>query len=80
MQEWLKRHPIKIVEARHTPNVVVPVRGKKSLSIRLAKKSAEIWCNHNVLYSAAKVMVRPCDHEHANLLKLVSQEHNTTFS
>ena len=31
MQEWLERHSIKIMEARHTLNVVVPVRGTESL-------------------------------------------------
>ena len=45
----LNRHPIKIMDAQHTPNEVVSVRGTEGLSILLTKKSVELWCNHNVL-------------------------------
>ena len=40
------------------------------------KKSVELWCNHHVIPS--KVMIRPRNHDHSNLLKLVSQERYTT--
>ena len=41
-------HPVRILEARHTPNVVISVRGTKSLWMWLTKKSVVLlWCNQN---------------------------------
>ena len=78
MQEWLKLHLIKFMDARHTPNVVVLCIERELMdSVDKEIRRDTLQLQSSSLQQPRSFRPRP--HDQANFLKLISQEHYTTL-